>query len=445
MRPKASLGTLPIPWRRIADVEDAVTGFDLRGDTIFFITHRGAPRFAVTALDLRNPKATAALAVTVLPETATIVKRIGVARDALYVRSVTAGIGKIARLPWSDRAPGRRAAVPVALPFAGTVGDISTDPLQGGATFGLTSWTRPAIRVAVAPSGTVSDLRIAKPPAIDTTPVHLRRSPRIRAPAVRTFRSRSSGGATRRSTGRPPPTLPAMVPTASRFDPGFLGTQLAWLDRGGIYAVAHVRGGGDLGDAWRLAGKGPTKQHTIDDAIAAARYLIAHRYTRPAHLAIEGTSAGGILVNGAVTQHPELFAAALDVVGLADTLRSETEPNGPGNTPEFGSTATKAGFEDLYAVSGYAHVVDGRRYPAIMGVTGINDPRVAPWQVAKFVARMRHASSSGRPVLLRVDFDAGHGFLAASRAQAVALKTDELSFLLWQTGSPAFATLPRTR
>ena len=92
----------------------------------------------------------------------------------------------------------------------------------------------------------------------------------------------------------------------------------------------------------------------------------------------------------------------------------------------------------------YQHVFDGKHYPAVMGITGINDPRVPPWELAKFVERLRHATASGRPVLLRVDYDAGHGLLAASRAQTIALLTDEFSFLMWQCGSPAFAGIPKT-
>jgi len=440
--PKSSLGTLPIPWRKIVDVADAVTGYDLRGDTIYLLTHRGAPHYKVTALDLSLPNATAARARTIVSESATIVQQIVVARDALYVRSATAGIGKIAQLAWSDRAPGRRALTPVKLPFDGTVDELSTDPQRSGAVFRLTSWTKPPVSEAIAADGSVADLHLAKPPAIDTTPyvseeVTCASTGGVRVPLsiVRRKDTKLDGSA--------PAYLTGYGAYGISFNPAFLGTQLAWLDRGGIFAVAHVRGGGELGEAWYRAGKGATKQHTIDDAVAAARYLIAHHYTSASHLTLEGTSAGGILVTGAVTKHPELFAAALDVVGVGDALRSENEPNGPGNTPEFGSVATRAGFEALYAMDAYAHIVDGRRYPAVMGITGINDPRVAPWQVAKFVARLRHASSSGRPVIMRVDYDAGHGFLAASREQAVALKTDELSFLLWQTGSPAFAGVER--
>jgi len=242
--------------------------------------------------------------------------------------------------------------------------------------------------------------------------------------------------------GTNPTYLEAYGAYALNLDPYFLGSRFAWLDAGGIWVVAHVRGGGEYGEAWHVAGKEATKQHTIDDAIAAAQYLIAKGYTSPAHLSIEGTSAGGIMVGGAITQHPELFAAALDVVGLTDAIRFEADANGAVNVQEFGTAKTAAGSRSLYRMDAYLHVIDGKHYPAVMGVTGINDPRVPPWQVAKFVARLQHASASGRPVLLRVDYDAGHGFLAASRNQTVSLYTDEFSFLLWQSGSPAYAGIP---
>ena len=133
----------------------------------------------------------------------------------------------------------------------------------------------------------------------------------------------------------------------------------------------------------------------------------------------------------------------IDVVGVSDALRSEFSSNGPPNIPEFGTQTTAAGFHALYPVDAYLHVRDGVAYPAVMLITGINDPRVPPWELGKFAARLQAASSSGRPVLLRVDYDAGHGFLASSRAQSDQLLTDQYSFLLWQLGDPAFQTIPQ--
>jgi prolyl oligopeptidase len=124
-------------------------------------------------------------------------------------------------------------------------------------------------------------------------------------------------------------------------------------------------------------------------------------------------------------------------------MRAEFTPNGPPNIPEFGTVKNETGFRALYAMDAYEHVVPGTAYPAVMLITGYNDPRVSSWELAKFAARLAASTSSGRPILLRVDYDAGHGFLAASREQSEQLLTDEYAFLLWQCGDPDFAGIPK--
>lgn len=431
-----------IPWRKAFDVDDDVTSLDVRGDIAYLLTHKGASRYEVTSLDLADPNATAANASVVVPAGAGVIQQVAVAADALYVRGISGGPAQLRKLPWNaDGTPG--SIETVALPFAGTLQEFAVDARADGAALGLVSWTKPLLVYALDARGQLTDTGIRTPPDIDTSAYT---SLEVNVPSTNGAMVPVSIVSKRGIAldGTHPTYLEAYGSYGLNIDPYFLGSAFAWLDAGGVWVVAHVRGGGEYGEDWYRAGQGRAKQHTIDDAIAAARYLIARRYTSPAHLAIEGTSAGGIMVGGAITQHPELFAAALDVVGVTDALRSETEPNGPSNVPEFGSVNTLAGFTQLYAMDAYAHIVDGRRYPAVMGITGINDPRVAPWQVAKFVTRLRHATSSGRPVLMRVDYDAGHGLLTASRAQAIALETDEFSFLMWQCASPAFAGLPVT-
>jgi prolyl oligopeptidase len=426
-----------IPWRKLADVDDDVTSFDLQGSHMYLLSHKDASRYKVTTVDLSQPDQTAANAATIVPASDTVVQQIAVAQDGLYVRGILGGIAHLRRLSFSTN-----AIADVELPFPGTLQEFSTDPRLPGAVLGLVSWTKPLLVYDLNEAGALTDTGIRKPPNIDVSGYT---AIEVKAPSADGTMVPLSV-VMRRGTklnGSNPTYLEAYGSYGLDIDPYFLGTELAWLDAGGIWAVAHVRGGGEYGEDWHVAGKGPTKQHTIDDAIGAARYLIAKNFTSHAHLAIEGTSAGGIMVGGAITQHPELFAAALDIVGWTDGLRSEAaEPNGATNVPEFGSAKTQSGFDALYVMDAYQHVVDGRKYPAVMAMTGINDPRVAPWQPAKFVARLQRASTSGRPVLLRVDYDAGHGLLAASRKQSIAMRTDGFSFLLWQCGSPLFAGIP---
>jgi prolyl oligopeptidase len=197
-----------------------------------------------------------------------------------------------------------------------------------------------------------------------------------------------------------------------------------------------VRGGGEYGEDWHNAGRLLTKQHTVDDFLASAQYLIDNKYTSQAKLAGEGTSAGGITIGGAITQRPELFAAALIRVGDSDSLRSELMASGPANIPEFGTVKEPDGFKALYAMDAYQHVKPGA-YPAVLLTTGVNDPRVAPWQAAKMTARLQASTNSSKPVLLRVDYDAGHG-MGSTKSQRDVELADELAFLFWQFGVPEF-------
>ena len=164
---------------------------------------------------------------------------------------------------------------------------------------------------------------------------------------------------------------------------------------------------------------------------------VAKGYTSPEKLGGRGGSAGGITMGGAITQAPDLFAAILDEVPVSDQLRIETSPNGPPNIPEFGTVTTEQGFRNLYATSAFHHVKAGVRYPAVMLTTGANDPRVDPWQAAKMAAALQAATTSGKPILLRVDYEGGHGGIGATKRQAAVIAADEYTFLLWNMGDPA--------
>ena len=223
-------------------------------------------------------------------------------------------------------------------------------------------------------------------------------------------------------------------PSPPFFDP----MRLAWHEQSGVYAVCHVRGGGEYGEEWHLAAKGPTKPNTWKDFIACAQYLVDQKYTSPSHLAGTGGSAGGILIGRAFTDRPDLFGAAIDVVGCSDMLRVETTANGVPNIPEFGSTKTKEGFDALYAMSAYHHIKPGTAYPSVMFETGFNDPRVDSWHMAKMTAALQAATSDGKPVLLRVDYAGGHGGIGSTEKQRQETQADEWSFLLWQFGTPGF-------
>ena len=199
-----------------------------------------------------------------------------------------------------------------------------------------------------------------------------------------------------------------------------------------------TREAGENMEEWHLAGKKETKPNTWRDFIACAQYLIDNKYTSPQRLAGTGTSAGGILIGRAITERPDLFGAAIDSVGCSDMLRMETTANGIPNIDEFGSTKTEEGYKALYAMSAYHHVLDHTAYPAVLLETGANDPRVDPWEMAKMAARLQAATASGKPVLLRVEYEGGHAGIGGTKKQAQETLADEWSFLLWQFGVPGF-------
>ncbi len=220
--------------------------------------------------------------------------------------------------------------------------------------------------------------------------------------------------------------------------PSFDPMRLAWLEKGGIIAIAHVRGGGELGEDWHQGAHILNKANTALDFIAAAEYLIKNGYTSSTRLAGQGRSAGGITIGGAINRRPELFAAAHSGVGLSDLLRAELTPNGPPNIAEFGSVTNPLQFKAMLANSPYHNIRDGAQYPAVIVTTGTNDPRVASWMASKFAARLQAASASSKPVLLRVDYNAGHG-MGSGKEQVVAETADVWSFFLWQMDVPGFA------
>lgn len=215
--------------------------------------------------------------------------------------------------------------------------------------------------------------------------------------------------------------------------PSFSDSSRLWLDHGGVLAVANLRGGGEFGEAWHQDGMLARKQNVFDDFIACARFLIGAGYASPRTLAIEGGSNGGLLMGAALTQAPELFRAVVAHVGIFDMLRNELTPNGTFNVTEYGSVRDKAQFEALYAYSPYHRVRDGGRYPAVLFLTGANDPRVDPMNSRKMVARLQAASASGRPVWLRTSDSTGHGG-GTPLAERIERITDVSAFLFDQLG-----------
>ena len=429
--PVASLGAAETPWHLIADVDDAVTRFDARGETIYLLTHKDASRFKVLETSIAHPDP--AKARVLVPSGEVVITGIGVAQDALYVQDLDGGLGRLRRVPFGGGAP-----QPVGLPFDGAIQSLVTDPRFPGALLSLTSWTKSRLWFLYDPkTGRATDTGLVPPSPVDFSGIESEEVKARSADGTMVPLSIIHKKGLARD-GSNPTWLMGYGAYGISIDPFFRPTLLSWYERGGVLAVAHVRGGGEYGEDWHRGGQKLTKQHTIDDFLACAQYLSEQKYTSSAHLAGEGTSAGGVTIGGAITQRPDLFGAALIRVGDSDALRSELMESGPANIPEFGTVKDPDGFKALYAMAAYHHVKPGTPYPAVLLTTGVNDPRVAPWQAAKMTARLQAATTSGKPILLRVDYDAGHG-MGSTKSQSDAQLADEESFLFWQLGVPAFS------
>ncbi|HEY0614262.1 MAG TPA: prolyl oligopeptidase family serine peptidase [Candidatus Elarobacter sp.] len=429
--PKSALANpAAIPWKLVVRPEDKVTNAAIHGNTVYAMTAKNAPRFKIVKFDIAT--GSLATATDLVPAGTRVVDNVGTASDALYVLSREDGLARITRIGYDG------GAREVPLPVNGTIAGFATEFDRPGFLAQLTSWTTsPLWYTYDANANTLVDTKLDAPSPVDYSAVT---ADEVKVPAADGTMIPLSIIHRRdlKRDGSNPTLLYAYGSYGISSSPGFSASRMAWLERGGVLAVAHVRGGGEYGEEWHLAGKDANKVKTVSDFVDCGRWLVAQRYTSPGKLGARGGSAGGITMGGAITTAPDLFAAILDEIPVSDQLRIETTPNGPPNLPEFGSVKTEQGFKNLYATSAVHHLVKGGKYPAVMLTTGINDPRVDPWQAAKMAATLQDDSGSGRPILLRVDYEGGHGGIGGGRSQAVALNADEYSFLLWQFGDPQF-------
>ena len=435
--PAASVAAGKPSFTKIASLADKlmITGLGgygttlpvVRGDKIWVATTRNSPFGEIVELDWRKPDTTKPRVIS-SGEGGTLVGAAG-ASDGLYVERAEGGAFTVSRFGWDG------ARTPVAPPFDGTGDALTAEVDKPGVLALYQSWARPAEAYRLASGKPAVSLALAKPFPFDLSAIVVDRI-EAKAPDGTIIPVDVLHLKGQKRDGQAPTLLDSYGAYGVSADPLFQARMLPWILRGGIYANAHVRGGGEYGEAWHLAGKGANKFNTWRDFIASGEALIAQGYTSKAKLAGTGTSAGGILIGRAVTERPDLFAAAFMGVPVADSLRFETTEGGPANVNEFGSTQTEAGYKALRAMSPLANVVDGTAYPAVIVTAGMNDHRVPAWAPAKMAARLQEATTGG-PVRLRVDFDAGHG-IGSTKAQRDELYADVEAFLLEALGDPEF-------
>jgi prolyl oligopeptidase len=436
--PLAQLGRDGAGWRRIADESDKVVGVALRGDRLFVLTQAGAPRRKIVSVDLRRqgPEPALAMALARAP-LAAAEPREGVLEGftltpkavvALWRQGTSVGLRR-----YTD---GDTAGKTLPVPGAGTAALTARPAGDSEALlYSFSSWTEPTrwLRQQAGRNTEVSLGRRAVPPGlpdVEVTEVDVPSHDGVRVPMTILHRRGLA------LDGSHPVLLNGYASYGFTISAGFSVDNMAWIERGGVLAFINPRGSGVNGDDWHRAGFKSTKSNTWKDGIAGARYLIAKGYGSAGTMGITGTSAGGIFVGRAVTEAPELFAAAIFNVGVMDAVRAEESANGVTNISEFGTVKEPAEFKALLEMSTYHAIRDGVAYPGVLLVHGMNDPRVDVWHSGKVAARLQAAQSGlpdARPTLLRLDMQAGHG-VGSTQAQRQAQTADAQSFLLWQMG-----------
>jgi prolyl oligopeptidase len=393
------------------------------GDRLFVVTFAGAPRGKIVSVGAGG-KTT-----PVLEQGDGAIQRVTpLGNGFLVVRSAGPDW-------WADQYDAKAAFVRrVPLPATGiAIGGVASETGQDKALITYTGWTTPTHWAEYdGATGSLKTVFEVKP-AADYSKVRVTRVEGVSKDGSKIpVTVIAMDGVT--PNGKRPTILYSYGGFGIPVTPGFVGANLAWLERGGVLAYANIRGGNEFGEAWHEQGQKLRKQNVFDDFYAAAQAMVSSNWTDTKHLGILGGSNGGLLMGAALTQHPEQYRAVVGAVGIYDVPRHETAfANGAYNVSEYGSVVDPAQAKATLAYSPLHNVKKGTAYPAVLLTTGANDPRVAPWQSRKFAASLQDATTSGQPVLLLTRMNAGHG-IGAPFSQRVGNAALSMTFFATELG-----------
>jgi len=413
-------------WKQITQFSDEIKIARLgRDNALYLVSRAGAPRGKILRLPLDVPELKNAAEIVAAGDA--VIEHIVPTSDALFVGDLLGGPSQIRRFDLNGK-----SETIIPLPQISAVQEMLALE-DGSLLFRDISYTEPAAWFNCPNQKTEpvkTALRSTSP--VSFADIEVRREfatskDGTKVPLNILFRKET------KRNGQNPTLLYGYGGYGISMSPNFEFTRRLWFDGGGIYVVANIRGGGEFGDEWHKAGNLTKKQNVFDDFAAAAEYLIKENYTRPEKLAIQGGSNGGLLMGAMITQHPDLFRAAVSSVGIYDMLRVELAPNGAFNVTEFGTVKDPEQFKALYGYSPYHHVVDGTKYPSVLMMTGANDGRVAPYHSRKMTARLLAANKSENRILLRTSTSAGHG-IGTALSERIKQLADTYAFLFAQLG-----------
>ena len=411
-------------WKQITQFSDQIKAARLgRDNALYLLSRAGAPRGKILRLSLGTPELKNA--VEIVPAGEAVIEQIVPTANALYVGDLLGGPSQIRRFGLDGK-----GETMIPIPMISAVQEMVALE-DNSLLFRDVSYTQPAAWFHCAQGKTEpveTALRTTSPVSfadIEVTREFAISNDGTKIPLNIIFRKGM------KRDGQNPTLLYSYGGYGISMSPNFDFIRRLWFDRGGVYVVANIRGGGEFGEEWHKAGNLTRKQTVFDDFAAAAEFLIKEKYTRPEKLAIQGGSNGGLLMGAMITQHPDLVWAVVSAVGIYDMLRVELAPNGAFNVTEFGTVKNPEQFKALYAYSPYHHVVDGTKYPSILMMTGANDGRVAPYHSRKMTARLEEANKSDNPILLRTSSSAGHG-IGTALSERIKQLADIYAFLFAQ-------------
>jgi len=398
---------------------------DMLDDRLYVVSNEEAPRYRLFQVDVRRPAREHWKEIIAEgQETLEWAAAVGGKLVTLYLEDASSRVRVFSRAGKLVRE--------IPLPGLGTVSSLNGRHQAGELFFGFTSFLTPTkvLRHDLGEDETTVWQELASPIDPDAFSVEQVRYPSKDGTLIPMFLIARKGLV---RDGRAPALLYGYGGFNVNITPGFAAAVGPFIEQGGVYAVANLRGGGEYGETWHRAGMLGCKQNVFDDFVAAAEYLIRESITSRDRLAISGRSNGGLLVAAAITQRPELFRAALCGVPLTDMVRYHHFRIAKLWIPEYGSAEDPEQFKFLYAYSPYHHVKEGTAYPATLILTAESDTRVDPLHARKFAARLQAASSGPAPILLREEGDAGHG-LGKPMGKLMEQYADEMTFLFRELG-----------
>ncbi|MES2519025.1 MAG: prolyl oligopeptidase family serine peptidase [Bacteroidota bacterium] len=421
-----------IQWKTLCTPADKlVRSLDIADDKVFGITYKDAKNYKLISTDLKNPDW--ANAKVIAPEKSMTLESFTRSKDYLLL-NYSDGINN----HFYKYNLKTEATTEVKLPFSGSAAPMCIDTKTNEFLVDITSWNKPFTEFSY---NAETEQFIASPynkPSIFpdeyknlvVEEVEVKGHDGVMIPLSIIYKKGI------KKDGSNVCLMDSYGAYGISMAPYFSTRLNSLAVKGAVIAIPHVRGGSEKGENWYKAGYKTTKPNTWKDFISCAEYLIAQGFTNASKLGGTGTSAGGILISRSITERPDLFAAAICNVGCANTMRGEFSSNGPVNIPEFGTVKDSVECKALYEMDGMHHVKEGVKYPAVICVGGWNDSRVVAWQPGKFAAAMQNSTASGKPVLMKVNYENGH--FTEDREVTWANFADQYSFVMWQCGHPDF-------